>query len=111
MAAILSNGNFVTLGIYIGIEEGVAYFGGGAPYGVYGPRTGVLQIVEDELVTEPTLGDFYEPSIALLKPPFGFQSFVQQKMMVGVDRSIIMLGVCRSWSFPLLATLAYIIML
>ncbi len=65
MAAILSNGNFVTLGIYKGIEDGVAYFGGGAICGVYGPRSGVLQIVEDELVTEPTLGDFYEPSICI----------------------------------------------
>lgn len=67
MAAILSNGNFVTLGIFKGIEDGVAYFGGGAWCAVQGPRTGVLQIVEDEQVTEPTLGDFYEPSICVAK--------------------------------------------
>jgi len=65
MAAILPDGNFMTKGTFKGIEDGVAYFGGGSPCGVYGPRSGVIRIVADEQVTEPTLGDFYEPSICI----------------------------------------------
>lgn len=65
MAAILGNGDWVLKGYLREIEDGVAKFGGGAPCGVYGPRTGHVNIIENELVTEPTIVDLYEASICV----------------------------------------------
>ncbi|KAL7544245.1 hypothetical protein ACHAWF_007618 [Thalassiosira exigua] len=65
-AQIQSNNDLFLIGRYNGMEsDNVAVFGGGAPCGVHGPRSGSVAIVEDETVTEPTIAYVIEPSICV----------------------------------------------
>lgn len=54
-AQIQNNNDLFMIGNYHGIEDNTVSYGGGAPCGVNGPRSGSVTIVEDELVTEPTI--------------------------------------------------------
>jgi len=62
---IQSNNDLFMVGRYIGIDKENAVFGGGAPCGIYGPRTGLVSIIEDDMVTEPSIARVIEPSVCL----------------------------------------------
>ena len=55
-AQIQNNGDLFMIGNFHGFtEDNVGIYGGGAPCGTYGPRSGSVIIIEDETVAKPTV--------------------------------------------------------
>lgn len=72
-AQIQSNGDLFMIGLFNGFDNNtVAMYGGGAPCGLYGPRSGSVSIIEDILTPEsngpsksPEITNVIEPSVCV----------------------------------------------
>ena len=65
-AQIQNNGDLFMIGWFNGFDnDTIAMFGGGAPCGTYGPRSGSVLIVEDDLTKSPEITYVIEPSICV----------------------------------------------
>eukprot|EP00574_Skeletonema_japonicum_P013286 CAMPEP_0201723274 /NCGR_PEP_ID=MMETSP0593-20130828/7384_1 /ASSEMBLY_ACC=CAM_ASM_000672 /TAXON_ID=267983 /ORGANISM="Skeletonema japonicum, Strain CCMP2506" /LENGTH=254 /DNA_ID=CAMNT_0048214363 /DNA_START=225 /DNA_END=986 /DNA_ORIENTATION=- len=68
-AQVQSNGDLFVIGVFNGFDNNtVAMFGGGAPCGQYGPRSGSVSIVEDVLTPESN-GASKSPEITYVIEP------------------------------------------
>jgi len=76
-AQLQSNGDLFMIGLFNGFDDDIATYGGGAPCGLHGPRSGSVAIVEDDFIESPEIKFVIEPSICVYQAELKVPKFCQ----------------------------------
>lgn len=65
------------IGLFNGFDDDIATYGGGAPCGLHGPRSGSVAIVEDDFIESPEIKFVIEPSICVYQAELKVPKFCE----------------------------------